>query len=84
LQQAANANAQKQSLAHNVCALLFFEISLCLSRACLGKMMHFMYKWRKKWGFRFPHRVEDREVGAAIDSGATVGAEEPGANNATF
>jgi hypothetical protein len=29
---------------------LFFEISLCLSRACLGKMMHFIYKWhRKKW-----------------------------------
>jgi hypothetical protein len=30
---------------------LFFEFSLCLSRACLGKMMHFMYKWRKKWRF---------------------------------
>jgi hypothetical protein len=32
--------------------LFFFEFSLCLSRACLGKMMHFMYKWhRKKWRF---------------------------------
>jgi hypothetical protein len=27
---------------------LFFEFSLCLSRACLGKMMHFIYKWQKK------------------------------------
>jgi hypothetical protein len=26
----------------------FFEFSLCLSRACLGKMMHFIYKWLKK------------------------------------
>jgi hypothetical protein len=24
-----------------------FEFSLCLSRACLGKMIHFVYKWRK-------------------------------------
>jgi hypothetical protein len=32
----------------------FFEFSLCLSRACLGKTIHFIYKWRKKW--RFPHR----------------------------
>ena len=28
---------------------LFFEFSLCLSRACLGQMMHFIYKWREKW-----------------------------------
>jgi hypothetical protein len=26
---------------------LFFELSLCLSRACLGKLMHFIYKRRK-------------------------------------
>ena len=26
----------------------FFEFSLCLSRACLGKMFIFIYKWRKK------------------------------------
>jgi hypothetical protein len=26
----------------------FFEFSLCLSRACLGKIMHFIYKWLKK------------------------------------
>jgi hypothetical protein len=25
----------------------FFEFSLCLSRACLGKMIVFIYKWRK-------------------------------------
>ena len=32
---------------------LFFEVSLCLSRACLGKMFVLIYKWRKKW--RFSH-----------------------------
>ena len=26
----------------------FFEFSLCLSRACLGKMIIFRYQWRKK------------------------------------
>jgi hypothetical protein len=26
----------------------FFEFSLCLSRACLGKIIVFIYKWRKK------------------------------------
>jgi hypothetical protein len=26
----------------------FCEFFLCLSRACLGKIMHFIYKWRKK------------------------------------
>jgi len=31
----------------------FFEFSLCLSRACLGKIMHFIYKWLKKC--RFSH-----------------------------
>jgi hypothetical protein len=25
----------------------FFEVSLCLSRACLGKMIVFIYKWLK-------------------------------------
>jgi hypothetical protein len=25
----------------------FFEFSLCLSRACLGKMFVFIYKWLK-------------------------------------
>jgi hypothetical protein len=28
-----------------------FEFSLCLFRTCLGKMVHFMYEWRKKWRF---------------------------------
>ena len=32
----------------------FFEFSPCLSRACLGKKIAFIYKWRKKW--RFSHR----------------------------
>jgi hypothetical protein len=26
----------------------FFEFSLCLSRACLGKILHLIYKWLKK------------------------------------
>ena len=30
----------------------FFEFSLCLSRACLGKMFVFRYKWRKNAVFR--------------------------------
>jgi hypothetical protein len=34
----------------------FFEFSLCLSRACLGKMLVFIYKWLKKW--RFSHLRE--------------------------
>jgi hypothetical protein len=31
---------------------LFFEFSLCLSRACLGKMFLFVYKWLKSGVFR--------------------------------
>ena len=27
---------------------LFFEFALCLSRACLGKIIVFTYKWLKK------------------------------------
>ena len=30
----------------------FFEFSLCLSRACLGKMMVFIYNWLKNAVFR--------------------------------
>jgi hypothetical protein len=30
----------------------FFEFSLCLSRACLGKMIVFVYKWLKNAVFR--------------------------------
>jgi hypothetical protein len=30
----------------------FFEFSLCLSRACLGKMIVFTYKWLKNAVFR--------------------------------
>jgi hypothetical protein len=29
----------------------FFEFFLCSSRACLGKIMHFIYKWLKKCRF---------------------------------
>jgi hypothetical protein len=41
---------------------LFFEFSLCLSRACLGKMFVLMYKWRKKW--RFSHHQGHEDVDA--------------------
>eukprot|EP01046_Picozoa_sp_COSAG06_P069038 COSAG06_NODE_18640_length_876_cov_1.021879_1_plen_68_part_10 len=32
----------------------FFEFSLCMSRACLGKMIVFIYKWLKNAVFRRP------------------------------
>jgi hypothetical protein len=35
----------------------FFEYSLCVSRACLGKMIVLMHKWLKKR--RFSHRVSN-------------------------
>jgi hypothetical protein len=35
---------------------LFFEFSLCLSRACLGKMMHFIHKWHRKRVTTFPYQ----------------------------
>jgi hypothetical protein len=38
----------------------FFEFSPCLSRACLGKMMHFIYKWRKNAVFRRHKEVKIR------------------------
>ena len=38
---------------------LWFELSLCLSRACLGKMMHLVKKWHRKSGVSFyRERVE--------------------------
>ena len=36
-------------LSENTC---LFEFSLCLSRACFGKMIVFMYKWLKRRVFR--------------------------------
>jgi hypothetical protein len=38
--------------------LLFFEFSLCLSRACLGKKITFIYKWRKKPCVPSPHLIK--------------------------
>jgi hypothetical protein len=49
---------------------LFFEFSLCLSRACLGKMMHFIYKWPKKW--RFPHPIESTDCSFSMPPHSTV------------
>ena len=47
--------AAEFSVGGNLCETpLVFEFSVCLSRACLGKIMHLIYKWRKKW--RFSHR----------------------------
>ena len=36
----------------------FLELPLCLSRACLGKMIVFIYKWLKNAVFRRPQDVE--------------------------
>jgi hypothetical protein len=36
----------------------FLEFSLCLSRACLGKKLHLIYKWLKKPGFS-PVRADE-------------------------
>ena len=43
----ATAKMQVRKTAH-----LFFEFSLCLSRACIGKMIVFIYKWLKNAVFR--------------------------------
>jgi hypothetical protein len=39
-----------------------YEFPLCLSRACLGKIMHFTYKWLKKCRFLawFTARMQSR------------------------
>jgi hypothetical protein len=39
----------------------FFEFSLCLSRACLGKKIVLMYKWRKKRPFSYLTRRGERQ-----------------------
>eukprot|EP01046_Picozoa_sp_COSAG06_P052325 COSAG06_NODE_8758_length_2077_cov_7.371082_1_plen_132_part_10 len=38
----------------------YFEFSLCLSRACLGKMIVFIYKWLKNAVFRSGRKKEER------------------------
>jgi hypothetical protein len=47
----------------------FFEFSLCLSRACLGKMFVFLYKWLRNAVFR---RRPDRPRGEAAPRGAAA------------
>eukprot|EP01046_Picozoa_sp_COSAG06_P026451 COSAG06_NODE_2275_length_7194_cov_10.705144_4_plen_92_part_00 len=42
----------------------FFEFSLCLSRACLGKMIVFIYKWLKNAVFR--RAISPRMMRAAV------------------
>eukprot|EP01046_Picozoa_sp_COSAG06_P008785 COSAG06_NODE_449_length_15623_cov_50.097204_3_plen_171_part_00 len=43
----------------------FFEFSLCLSRTCLGKMIVFIYKWRKNTVFRRATSVSDDDTSEA-------------------
>ena len=43
------ANRCRRGGGHCICPhRRFWEFSLCLSRACLGKIIIFIYKWRKK------------------------------------
>ena len=42
---------------------IFFEFSLCLSRACLGKMIVFIYKWLKNAVFRSDTKYTSWDVG---------------------
>ena len=46
----------------------FFGISLCLSRACLGKMMHFIYKLRT-WRERQRRPIELNRLACRRDVG---------------
>jgi hypothetical protein len=46
----------------------FFEFSLCLSRACLGKKMTFTYKWLQKPVFS----PQTDEVGSVLWQGQSV------------
>eukprot|EP01046_Picozoa_sp_COSAG06_P012596 COSAG06_NODE_745_length_12649_cov_128.650916_3_plen_94_part_00 len=45
---------------------LFFGFSLCLSRACLGKIMHFIYKWLKKCRFLTAERLHTLRLTGSI------------------
>ena len=40
----------------------FLEFSLCSSRACVGKMMHFIYKWRQKWSVSLPNPPAEKNT----------------------
>jgi hypothetical protein len=44
------SNASLKALVRKTASV--FEFSLCLSRACLGKMFVFIYKWLKNAVFR--------------------------------
>jgi hypothetical protein len=50
----ANDNATHCAQAPAAKRAFLGSFPLCLSRACLGKKMHSIYKWLKKW--RFSHR----------------------------
>jgi hypothetical protein len=61
----------------------FFEFSLCLSRACLGKIMHFIYKWRKKCRFlTLPTQLPARPQPPS-DSCSSCGSGRDGSNGTT-
>jgi hypothetical protein len=46
-------------------SLCFWVLFICLSRACLGKMLVFMYKWLKRTRFRSPPTPQQRPSSAA-------------------
>jgi hypothetical protein len=52
----------------------FFEFSLCLSRACLGKMFVFIYKWLKNAIFRrrVRRRSRPKQSGRCSAAGRTL------------
>ena len=55
----AGSTAQQSTALTSICdkTASFFEFSLCLSRACLGEMFVFIYKWRKKCRFLTSERM---------------------------
>jgi hypothetical protein len=48
----------------------FLKFSLSLSRACLGKMMHFIHEWRKRT--RFSHRFPSAECSVGPSNGQKI------------
>jgi hypothetical protein len=61
----------------------FFEFSLCLSRACLGKKMTFIHKWLKKPVFLPVHRLNWQQppASSACEQQRTPAAARPDASD---
>jgi hypothetical protein len=58
--------------------VFFGVLSLCLSRACLGKMIVLMYKWLKKAGFCRSAGCPDGHCAAADVHGGAAGVQNVG------